>query len=152
MRTILGPYMQYFLWSLALGLAMAVAYDVLRLLRRVIPTCDIVINLEDIGFLIIGSVAFMLLAYKLNNGVLRMYSIASAAGTFGLYRLMVGRRLVDVLEYIYTFVSKLVVKTVKILYVPIRIAVKIVVSIIDKSMRLVYNKYTMLKLYLLKKE
>lgn len=126
MKAILGPYMQYFLWSLALGVMLAVVYDILRITRRIIPTCDIVINIEDICFLLISGVASVLLAYAMNNGILRVYALGSTALAFAIYRLIAGTMLVDFMEYIYRLLSRLILYIADILLLPLRLTAKLI--------------------------
>ncbi len=117
--------MQYFLWSLAAGVALALVYDILRLLRRIIPTCDIAVNIEDICFLLLSGGASVLIAYTINNGVLRLYALAATALGFVLYRMAVGSRLVDFFEYVYNLLSKLTMQIIGILLLPLRLIVRI---------------------------
>lgn len=126
MKTILGPYMQYFLWAFASGIALAVVYDVLRLVRRVIPTCDAVINIEDICYLLLFGGIEVLLAYTVNNGILRLYAPAATVVAFAIYRLTVGNLLVDFSENAIRLIKKIVLAAVKILTYPFKLVLRLI--------------------------
>ena len=126
MEVKFGPDLGYFLWSLALGLALAAGYDILRFSRRIIRTADIVVNIEDILFIIMSGGLIVAEAYLINNGIFRIYSLISAALGFAVYRFILKDRLVRLLAAVYSGLCRAVKFAARILLFPLRLAVRIV--------------------------
>ncbi len=120
-----GPYPWYFLWSFVLGVALAAVYDLLRLSRRIIKTSDLIVNLEDILFLLVSGVTVLASAYINNNGELRAYGFLGTVLGFVVYRLLFGMRIVDLLALIYNALKTIVCKVVGIILLPVRAIIKI---------------------------
>lgn len=98
MRVTFGVDFTCFLWSAAAGLVLALIYDILRLTRRLIPTADLLVNIEDILFLILFGTGAVAVAYAKNNGILRLYGVLTQAAVLGLYRLILKDRAVSLVE------------------------------------------------------
>ncbi len=118
MREVMGPDPWYFIWSLASGIILGFLYDILRLQRKIIRTCDIVVNVEDILFIILGGITATVLAYVVNNGFFRAYSLISIGLGFCLYRLTVGSRIVDAFACVYMLACKSVELVLKFMLIP----------------------------------
>lgn len=99
----------FFLYSICLGFAISFLYDIIRLIRNLIPHNSFFISLEDILFWIFSSCTQFLLLYKLNNGMVRWYSIAGALLGMVFYIKSIG-------QYMVAFMSKLIRKTLHIVY------------------------------------
>lgn len=125
MREVMGPDPWYFVWSLASGIILGLLYDILRLRRKIIRTCDIVVNVEDILFIILGGITATVLAYVLNNGFFRVYSLISISLGFCLYRVTVGSRLVDAFAYVYMLCCKGIKFVFRLMLVPVSWIIKI---------------------------
>lgn len=126
MNVTFGANIGYFLWSLLAGLVLAVLYDVLRLMRRIVKAPDAVVTIEDILFLIISGGVIVAVAYAVNNGIFRIYSLLSTGLGFVMYRAVVGRRLVNVFFMIYSGICKALAFAVKVLMFPVRLAVRVI--------------------------
>lgn len=135
MREIMGPDPWYFIWSLAGGIILGALYDILRLQRKIIKTSDIVINIEDIIFIILGGGVATVLAYWINNGFFRIYSLISIVLGFCLYRLIIGNRIVSLLMYVYALLCKGAGFMFKILLVPVMAVAKIMGKTIFITLR-----------------
>lgn len=70
-----GEFMYH---SLCMGVYILFLYDILRILRRVLPHFEWMISLEDIAFWIYCGVKVFLLMYYESNGTLRWFAIGSA--------------------------------------------------------------------------
>lgn len=121
-----GPYPWYFIWSFVLGLGLAFIYDLLRLSRRVIKTNDLVINIQDIIFLILSGVGAACAAYAVNNGQMRAYALLGTVLGFATYRMIFKLRIVLLFEKLLNAAGKLLMLVGKILLMPIRFAVRVI--------------------------
>ncbi len=133
MQVRYGPYLWYFLWAFILGILLGLIYDLLRLSRRMIKTHDIVINIEDILFLILTGAASVGVAYVTNNGSLRLYGILGSLLGFVIYRSVLGGSLVDLMEL-------LIAGALRIISFPLKIIVKIIVKVIGRPVFITIGK------------
>lgn len=118
MRVTFGVDFTCFLWSAAAGLALALIYDILRLTRRLIPTADLLVNIEDILFLILFGAAAVTVAYTKNNGILRLYGVLTQAAVFGLYRLILKDRAVSLVEAVFRLLFRGLCRLLRIISAP----------------------------------
>ena len=126
MKVMLGPTMDYFLWAVASGVILAAVYDILRLSRRLIPTLDIIVNIEDVLFIILSGGVSVSLAYLINNGFFRLYSLLAMGLGFFAYRIAIGNRLVEVFVILADMLSKVLRFLCKIFLAPLRFAVRVI--------------------------
>jgi spore cortex biosynthesis protein YabQ len=79
---------EFLLHAMEMGIFLAFVYDVLRVLRRVIPRGAVLTSLEDLAFwCFLTGEALRLLHYE-NHGILRWYAIlATGAGIWAYERL-----------------------------------------------------------------
>lgn len=126
MEVKFGPDLTYFLCSLALGIILAALYDILRFTRKVIRTSDIVVNIQDILFIVASGGLIAAAAYLANNGCFRVYSVFSVALGFGAYRAVVQSRVVRLLTVIYGGICRVVKFMAKILLFPLKTAVRLI--------------------------
>ncbi len=125
MREVMGPDLWYFIWSVVCGIVLGFMYDILRLKRKIKKTSDIVVNVEDIMFIILGGGVATTLAYWINNGFFRVYSIISMMLGFCLYRIIIGNRIVGLFLYVYGLLCKGIGILFKILLMPVRATARI---------------------------
>ncbi|MCD8038159.1 MAG: spore cortex biosynthesis protein YabQ [Lachnospiraceae bacterium] len=81
------------LWlaSVAAGLCMAFAYDLLRLLRRLVRHGRLAVDFEDLLYWTLCFFASFTLLYYGNNGVIRFVAVLGAAIGMLIYSVSVGR-------------------------------------------------------------
>ena len=86
------------LWlaSIATGVCMAFAYDVLRLFRRLVPHGRFAVDVEDLLYWTICFFVSFVLLYYGNNGVIRFVAVFGAALGMLFYVVTVGRIFVKV--------------------------------------------------------
>ncbi|MFW5672518.1 MAG: spore cortex biosynthesis protein YabQ, partial [Acetivibrio ethanolgignens] len=77
------------------------AYDVLRLIRRIIPHKRIWINGEDLLFWLAASVFIFRIIYRLNNGEIRGFGMLSMTAGMVLYHFTVSDVLVELFFRIF---------------------------------------------------
>ena len=77
----------YFLFhSFLMGILITVLYDVLRILRKIIPHNILAISLEDFLFWAACSLLIFFVLIRENNGILRWFSVAGAMAGMFLYK------------------------------------------------------------------
>lgn len=113
-----GPDITYFLWSLAAGIVLAVIYDIVRVIRRMVNVPDLVVNLTDIMFLIFSAVVAIAAAYLFNNGELRIYSLICMAGIFMVYKILIGDLIVKYTVRVLRFAGRTIAKLILIIILP----------------------------------
>ena len=69
--------------ALIMGVFITFLYDILRIVRRVVPHGGFLISLEDLGFWIYGAIEVFLLMYRLSDGMLRWFAVLGAL--FGMF-------------------------------------------------------------------
>lgn len=81
------------LWlaSIATGACMALAYDFLRLLRRLVRHGRLAVDLEDMLYWTVCFFASFTLLYYGNNGVIRFVAVLGAALGMFLYTVSIGK-------------------------------------------------------------
>lgn len=81
----------FWLVSIAAGVCMAFAYDVLRLFRRLVRHNRFAVDLEDILYWTACFLLSFTMLYYGNNGVIRFAAVLGAAVGMFLYMITVGR-------------------------------------------------------------
>ena len=76
---------EFIFHAIYMGIFITFVYDILRVLRRVIPHPDFLVSLEDMGFWIYCAVKVFLLMYHESNGTLRWFAICGALAGMFLY-------------------------------------------------------------------
>lgn len=123
MRLVLGADLTYFWWSCLAGCLAGILYDIIRIKRRIFYAPDFWVNVEDILFMMVCGVGTVYLAYAVNNGNLRIYSLISGGLCFFGYRLLIGNAVVKfiskglnrVIEVIYKIFDKVINRILKII-------------------------------------
>lgn len=121
MQITFGPDLGYFMQSFLLGIILAFLYDIIKTFRRILHSGDIAINIQDIIFTVISGILIIALSYLKNNGRLRVYSIITAAAAFGIYRLVIKNRFVNLTASVYSVAAKGVFAAVKIVAYPFKL-------------------------------
>lgn len=94
----------YFLWSLVMGAALAVLYDVVRAVRMAIRAGKTHIILSDILFFAVCGVLTSLFALPFNKGDVRGFILFGEAVGFLAYRLTIGA----VMGKMYAFLARVI--------------------------------------------
>lgn len=80
--------------AFATGIILVLVYDLLRIIRRLIPHGNVWISLEDFLFWIGSAVTIFVMLYRENDGYLRGFSIGGVALGMILYSLLLSRLVV----------------------------------------------------------
>ena len=97
----------------ALGILLAFGYDLLRILRRIVPHGTIGISVEDVLFWAACGVVIFLLLYEENDGYSRGYILGQIGLGALIYRLLFGRFLMKWISIGIRWTKKQLKKTAK---------------------------------------
>ena len=125
MEMYYGIDIGYFLWSLLLGVVMAVGYDIIRTIRKIVKNSTFAVNFADIIFIIISAFLIFFLAFDKNNGELRWHGFIGAFIGFILYRCIFKSNIVKLFLLFYESIMKLIVFVINVILFPVRIIYKI---------------------------
>lgn len=104
----------YFLFhSFLMGILITVLYDILRILREIIPHNILAISLEDFLFWAACSLLIFFVLIQENNGILRWFSVAGAMAGMFLYKKTLSFLFV---KYTSRLICKLLYIVEKLLY------------------------------------
>ena len=108
----LSQQCMYFLWSVLLGAAVGVLYDIFRILRIALPHNGVSVFFEDILFCVITCCMLILMIFCANYGIVRWFAVMGCAGGFMLYRETVGKVVIGAAERIILFFRKYIISPV----------------------------------------
>lgn len=102
---------RFLIYALLMGIFITFLYDILRVLRRVIPHSGFLVSLEDFCFWIYCALRVFLLMYYESDGTLRWFAILGALAGMFLYKKLVSPYFVKytsfLLQKILTFLRKI---------------------------------------------
>ena len=113
MNPAISVELYFFLTSILWGGIVLLAYDVLRILRRLIKHDTFFIAIEDLIFWVIASLFIFAMIYHRNNGIIRGFSVMGMLLGGILYHFSVSELLVN-----------LIAKLIRVLLSPIMMALK----------------------------
>ncbi len=111
---------EFLLHSLIMGIFINIVYDVLRIIRRVIPHSALMVSVEDFGFWVYCGAEVFLLMYRESNGTLRWFAVIGAMAGMFLYRKLVSPFFVRYVSLVLGALAEGVVKAVSRLCRPFR--------------------------------
>ena len=94
-------------WS---GMLIAVAYDVLRILRRIVKHWDWVVTVEDYLFWVIIGILVFAMIFQWNDGIVRGYVIVTLVFGAYLYHAAFSELLVKYASKILNFILTILLK------------------------------------------
>lgn len=95
------------------GTAMAVIYDVFRILRRIIPHNFVAVSTEDLIFWLCLSIPAFYFVLLVNDGEFRLYFILGILLGIFVYRETLSRLIMFITEFIVGKIRKLVIFILK---------------------------------------
>lgn len=108
----------FLLHSVLMGIFITFVYDLLRILRRVVPHAPMVVSLEDLAFWVYCGGEVFLLMYRESNGTLRWFAVLGALAGMLCYRKAVSPLLVKWASLLIGKTLELLGKLLKILSRP----------------------------------
>lgn len=128
------------------GALILFVYDLLRIIRRLIPHKSCVVGAEDLLFWIGGAVALFTTLYRENSGYIRGFAIMGVLIGMLIYNLAfsswVVKGSVYILEKIFFFISRPLVWTARFLKRPAGFVKKIakkVIRFLKKQLKKIYK-------------
>lgn len=115
----------FLLYSLLLGIAVTILYDMLRIFRRVVKHGNALVSLEDFLYWIVVAICVFYMMHEENNGTLRWFAVLGAAVGMLLYKKLVSRLFVDSVVKMLRFVLKILGKILHVLFTPVRFLLRI---------------------------
>ncbi len=109
----------FMLYALLMGVFITFVYDLLRILRRVIPHNIFWISLEDLVFWGFCAVEVFLLMYHVSNGTLRWFAVLGALLGMFLYSKTLSRFLVKYVSLLLGKILGVIGKVLKYLCKPV---------------------------------
>ena len=103
----LGGQITAFLYSLLLGAALCLLYDIIRATRKSGADSFLAVFAGDILFWAISAVVVFIFLVAVTNGEIRGYVLFSAAAGFLIYRFTAGRPVFFLLCLVFSFLSKI---------------------------------------------
>lgn len=100
----------FLLYALLMGVFVTFVYDLIRILRRVIPHHWFFVSIEDILFWLSCGITVFLLMQRESNGMLRWFAVLGALSGMLLYRQCLGKYLVEILSRFFIRVKKILCK------------------------------------------
>lgn len=110
----------FLFYSILSGIIITVIYDVIKIIRNVIPHHGFFIALEDTVFWIFASLFLFSMLYKLNNGTVRWFAIAGSGIGMIVYKKTLGQYIVEFMSTIINRALHVVFKIVGILLFPVK--------------------------------
>lgn len=77
---------QFLFYSIVMGIFITFVYDLLRILRRVIPHNAFFVSLEDLIFWVFCAVSVFLMMLRLSDGTLRWFAVLGALAGMLVYK------------------------------------------------------------------
>lgn len=109
----------FLFYALLMGIFITFVYDILRIVRRVIPHGNLLISLEDIGFWIYCGAKVFLLMYHESNGTLRWFAVLGAMVGMLLYKKLVSPFFVKYVSLLLQRILGLLAKIGRFLIKPV---------------------------------
>lgn len=113
---------EFLIHALLMGIFITFVYDILRILRRVIPHKGIMVSLEDLGFWVYCAEKVFLMMYHESDGNLRWFAVIGALAGMLLYKKMISSWFVKYVSLGLEKVLQALIKVGSILCRPLRAA------------------------------
>ena len=134
-----------------IGIYITFVYDLLRILRRVVPHSSFWVSVEDLAFWVYCAGKVFLLMHHESDGTLRWFAVLGALVGMLLYRKTVGALFVKYMSLALIKIRDFCVKICKIVCKPFCAAGKKVTGILGKAVKKAGPESTKKKLTLLVK-
>ena len=119
MGITLEMQLEFFIWSVIVGLLSGLIYDVFRTIRTMRKPKNASVMVHDILFIVLVAIAVFALSVTVGRGELRFFEFAGILCGFVLYRLAFKDSIVKMLCAFVRFLIKCVVVLIKILMFPL---------------------------------
>lgn len=132
MSETIGIELMFFLVSIKGGIILLLAYDVLRIIRRIIAHNRFFVAVEDVLFWIVTSIYIFGIMYQQNDGIIRGFSILGMGLGMVFYYHLFSKHVVHISTTLLRRIIILIQNIIKGITYPFRSLARIVRSIIRK--------------------
>jgi len=121
----MGEQVRLFLSTVALGIGLGLAYDFIRLFRRLVRHSKIFCGLEDLfyWFAVLGAVFYFML--NKNYGEIRMFSVMGFFIGMVLYMMSISGIVLKIMMIAANFIKAVIIKAAAIILYPFKILMNI---------------------------
>ena len=128
----------FFIFTI-IGVAIAIIFDIFRIMRKSFKTSDIVTYIEDILFWLITGFIILYAIFKFNNGEIRFFMFVGMILGATFYMLLISRYIVKFSVKIILTIKKIINTILQIIIKPLKFIYKITLKPIrqkiEKSMK-----------------
>lgn len=116
--------MDFLFHSFLVGILITILYDILRILRRVVPHNAAAVSLEDLFYWTFCSLLIFAMLIRENNGILRWFAVAGAMAGMLLYKKTLGFLFVKYISLFFCKLLHLVGRFFRIVFQPLYLVKK----------------------------
>lgn len=120
MNQAINLEVRFFLTSVIWGVILLCMYDMLRIFRRVLHKSEILVAIEDVVFWAISSVLIFRMMYRMNNGVIRGFSIVGMLLGMVIYKYTLSEPFVTWVSIALIAVIRFAKKVIQVFLTPLR--------------------------------
>ncbi|MBO4523475.1 spore cortex biosynthesis protein YabQ [Ruminococcus sp.] len=137
--------------SCVMGLAIGVAFDVIRAIRLIIPHNKVLVAFEDVAFLLFYSVALVTFAGSVARGDLRAYFVIGNILGFMIYFVTLGNIVMKTLRNLFLIIVTcfgMILRPFKMIFAPLykKVYVKFV-----RNLQIIVKRFKKIRIVLLKR-
>lgn len=132
MNKAINLEVRFFLTSVMWGGILFILYDALRIIRRIIKHCEVIIAIQDILYWMISSVLIFRMMYQMNNGIIRGFSVLGITIGMILYKYLLSDWVVDGISYLLNTLIGWIKKLILFLMKPFRFVFRIMKKGVNK--------------------
>lgn len=115
-----------FLSTVYAGFVIGFIYDCYRMVRKILKTGRFLTGLLDLSFWMLIGVLSYLVIFLVNDGEVRIYTIAGFAIGWALYALVLSLYVMKVMQFIYDTIVKIIMTILHIILWPFQKIIKII--------------------------
>lgn len=115
---------QYLLSCFVMGIILILIYDIVRIIRIVLPHPIILTGMEDLLYWLMVALAVFVMLYRGNDGIIRWYAVAAEITGMVLYNYSFSRFLVPVIGRLLRMPIEFVGKVLKRIQKKVTISLK----------------------------
>lgn len=135
--------LDFFAVSFMLGILLILAYDCLRIFRKIVRHGTLWISIEDLAYWVVTAFAIFAMLYQKNDGLIRGFSIGGVALGMLLYNQFISRYTVRYIVWVLRKIIHFVDKVFKFMSAPFRKAA----GAVSVKSTIVLNKGRKIKKY-----
>ena len=128
-----------FIWSIGLGVCLAVLYDAFRIIRIAFNPGRVAAFLEDLLYMLISALITFVFIFNINSGKLRFFIFFAVVLGFFAYYFTLGKIIYKSAETVIGFTKRIARWLLRILSVPLKKIYRVLYPVIIKTARFIKN-------------